>query len=467
MAQITSSGIGSGLDISGLVQQLVAAERQPLETRLNRKAAETQTELSALGSLKSAVESFTNSLSRLEEPGLYTGRTVSGEDSDVFTVTVEDDAVPGRYDVEVETLATRHKIASSAYTDSDTSVGTGQLSFSNSNDSFSIDVESGADSLADIRDAINSAEDNFGVTASIIQASDGAHLVFTSNDPGEDYALSVAATTDVSDTGDLSKLRYDANNPHADMTEKTEAVNSQIRVDGFLQSVSGFEVDNAVQGMTFSLVDAQPGEIFTVEVEEDKGSVRAEIASFVGSYNRLRGTINGLGSYDAETGRAGALQGDSLLRSLSGDLRELLSAVVPDVDDSLDTLAELGITTNPDDGTLELDSDQLTEVMDNQFDKLSALFLGDSGLVQQFSDRLASFTDEDDGILNSREARLESRMDGYEDQQEVIDRRIAVIEARYQQQFLALDTLMGELTSTGDFLSTQLQNLPGVVREDK
>ncbi len=467
MAQITSSGIGSGLDISGLVQQLVAAERQPLETRLNRKVSETQTELSALGTLKSALESFTSSLSRLEAPELYTGRTVSGEDSEVFTVSVDDEAVPGRYDVEVETLATRHKIASSAYTDSDTSVGTGQLSFSNSNDSFSIDVEAGSDSLSDIRDAINSAADNFGVTASIIQSNDGAHLVFTSDDAGLDYALTVTATTDVGDTGDLSKLRYDAGSPHADMTEKTEAVNSQIRVDGFLQSVSGFEIDSAVQGMTFSLIDANPGETYTVEVAEDKGSVRAEIAGFIGSYNRLRGTINGLGSYDADTGQAGALQGDSLLRSLSGDLRELLSVVVPDIDEDLDTLAELGITTNPEDGTLELDSDQLSDVMDNQFDKLSALFLGDSGLVQQFNDRLSSFTDETDGIINNRESRLEDRMDGYEDQQEVINRRIAVIEARYQQQFLALDTLMGELTSTGDFLTTQLQNLPGVVREDK
>ena len=49
---ITAAGIGSGLDIEGLVTQLVAAERAPTENRLNRQDAQLTAELSAFGTLK-------------------------------------------------------------------------------------------------------------------------------------------------------------------------------------------------------------------------------------------------------------------------------------------------------------------------------------------------------------------------------------------------------------------------------
>ena len=55
MASISSSGIGSGLDIAGIVQSLVAAEGQPVESRISQQEARAQAKLSAYGSLKSAL----------------------------------------------------------------------------------------------------------------------------------------------------------------------------------------------------------------------------------------------------------------------------------------------------------------------------------------------------------------------------------------------------------------------------
>ena len=83
---ITSSGVGSGLDIEGLVTQLVAAERSPTENRLVTKAAEYQGQISAFGALKGALSGFQSSLSSLQSLSTYNGRNATVSDSDVLTV---------------------------------------------------------------------------------------------------------------------------------------------------------------------------------------------------------------------------------------------------------------------------------------------------------------------------------------------------------------------------------------------
>ena len=197
MASLTASGIGSGLDINSIVSQLVAAERSPVETRLNSKESLIQARLSAFGSLKSALTNFKASLSTLKNPESFTKRSATVGDPTVFSATTTATAAPGTYSVKVEQLATSHKIASQAYTDSATSVGSGELNFTINGESFSVAVAEGADSLAEIRDAVNSAAGNSGVSASIINDQDGAHLVFSSTKTGVENAINISVTAEL------------------------------------------------------------------------------------------------------------------------------------------------------------------------------------------------------------------------------------------------------------------------------
>ena len=67
MAGISSLGVGSGLDLSGLVANLLAAERAPLENSLNRREAQITSNLSGLGLMKGALSTFKSSLSGLSD----------------------------------------------------------------------------------------------------------------------------------------------------------------------------------------------------------------------------------------------------------------------------------------------------------------------------------------------------------------------------------------------------------------
>ncbi|MBQ0797216.1 flagellar filament capping protein FliD [Zhongshania sp.] len=461
MASLTTSGIGSGLDINSIVSQLVAAERSPVETRLNSKESLIQARLSAFGSLKSALTNFKASLSTLKNAESFTKRSATVGDPTTFSATTTATAAPGTYSVKVEQLATSHKIASQAYTDSATSVGSGELSFTINGESFSVAIAEGADSLAEIRDAVNSAAANSGVSASIINDQDGAHLVFSSTKTGVENAINISVTAGAS--GDLSQLAYDTNlgSQVSSMVEKAEALDSIVIVDGFTKTSADTKIEGMIEGVSLELKKALPGESFSLKVQVDTKSVKSAIEGFVNNYNTLMTTINDLTAYNPESKTAGLLQGDSATRSVANQLRQEMGTIVSGLGTELDSLAEIGITTG-DKNKLVIDTTVFAEVVASDFDKLSGIFSSESGYAVRLDSLIGDLT-ASGGILTNRTDGLTSQVKRINEQREALDARIVGIEARYQAQFSALDSLLGQLNSTGDFLTQQLANLPGTV----
>jgi flagellar hook-associated protein 2 len=460
MATVTASGIGSGLDINSIVSQLVNAERAPQANRLDSKEAIIQARLSAYGSLKSALSSFQTSLSALKNADTFGKRSATSSDATVFSATSTTSAAAGIYSVQVEQLATKHKVASQAYTDSATVVGSGSLSFTQNGESFSVTIASGEDSLSAIRDAVNNAEDNTGITASIVNDQAGAHLVFSSSKSGVENEIKIDVTPD---SGDLSQLAFDPAlvNQVSTMTQKAEALDSIVIVDGFTQTSANQKIEGMIEGVTLDLKAAKPGESFSLEVKLDTDSVKKSIESFVSNYNKLITTLNDLTAFDPEANTAGLLQGDSATRTVATRLRTEIGTIVSGLGVELDSLAEMGITTE-DKGKLKIDSEKLTSVLDTDFANIAGVFSGDNGYATRLDTVIGNLT-AGGGLLDNRTESLKAQVDRIGDQREALNKRIVVIQARYQAQFSALDSLLSQLNSTGAFLNQQLDNLPGAV----
>ena len=186
MASITSSGIGSGLDVNGLVTQLLTLESKPLAA-LNVKETGYQAKLSAYGTLKSAVSTFQSTMKGLSSLARFQGVTASSADGALYTASASSSAAPGSYAVEVQQLAQAHKIASTAFTNVTDAVGSGALTiqfgtFSGgtftanaSKATQTVTIDSAHASLGGVRDAINAAK--VGVTATILNDGTGNRLV--------------------------------------------------------------------------------------------------------------------------------------------------------------------------------------------------------------------------------------------------------------------------------------------------
>ena len=151
--------------------------------------------------------------------------------------------------------------------------------------------------------------------------------------------------------------------------------------------------------------DSDPGQKESLNVTLDKTSVTNAIEDFVEAYNTLRSNLNTLKAYDPDSGVAGKLQGDSTTNRLATQLRQAISNTVGGADADLDTLAEIGITTNAEDGTLEIDSDMLDGLVDGRFDDFVLLFAGDTGMASRL-DALAEQYTKFEGTLDTLGAGL-------------------------------------------------------------
>jgi flagellar hook-associated protein 2 len=162
MATISSLGVGTGLDLESIVTGLMDLERQPL-TRLESKQNIISAQISAYGSFKSKLDSFQTAMASLASASSFKVFQANSQDEDLFTATSTSAASAGSYDINVTQIASRDKLASSAYTDYNTTVGEGTLSISVGGESFDVTIDSSNSSLAGIRTAINNASDNTGV----------------------------------------------------------------------------------------------------------------------------------------------------------------------------------------------------------------------------------------------------------------------------------------------------------------
>lgn len=399
MATLSVAGIGSGLDVNSLLEQIVAAERTPTENRLNLKEATLQAELTAFGSIKGAVSSFQSSLGKLKDPAFFNSSDVSVSNTDILTATTSSVASTGNYSVQVNSLAQSHTLASIGFDSFDDVIGNGTLTFNfgttdydpgtdyqTGDDSYngftvnserssqSIVIDNTNNTMAGIRDAINVAD--IGVHATIVDDGSGYRLLLTSESQGADNSLQVtvneggAAGDNIDMTG-LSVLAFNANATNAEQTQ--QAQDASLSVNGLLIRRESNTVTGAIHGVTLNLLDAQPGQTVQVSVSSNNiDEAKTNISAFVDAFNELANTMKDLTAYDPETGQGGVLTGDSTARNIMQQIRRELNSLVNN-GGQYNSLSAIGITTNRD-GTLSLNAGKLETALNDDFDAVSQLF---------------------------------------------------------------------------------------------
>jgi flagellar hook-associated protein 2 len=445
MATISSTGIGSGLDIDSLVSKLVAAERSAGQSRIDTKKTKLTEQFSAMATLMGGMSAFQASLNSLVSAGSFTSRKVSVSNEAAFIAKAAASAAPGSYDVQVEQLAKSSQLGSEAFASGSTPVGTGTLTIAVGDSSFSIEVGEGGNSLANIRDAINLSATNRGVQASLLTDVEGTHLVLTSTKTGEDYSLTVTAS---GGNGGLEQLE--------DMEVRSEAQDAIVFVSGYEIHSSSNTVSNAIEGVTLTLkAPTEEDSTVLLGVERDDAAIQDAAKKFVDAYNSLAGTIKNLSKYDVATEAAGALLGDAMLRNIDSQIRKLVSTPVAGVNGNYTTLASLGITTQGD-GKLKLDSVRFNAALQANPGAVSDIFTSSNGVAVKLADLMGQKTAVG-GEVTARSSNITDSLVDLKDQQDVLNARMKVVEQRYYKQFNALDTLLAGMNTTATALDSWLK----------
>lgn len=395
---ITSLGAGSGIDIDALVTKLVAAEREPVQTRLDRREAEFQAQLSALGSFKSSLANFRTAVTGLTAPAAFQGTGAQSSDPKVVAATARTGAVLGDHLVEVTRLATAHSLAAAPMASTTEPIGvggngTGTLTFRFGTTSYDPDtgiyggftpnpaaatgtvvIDASNNSLAGIRDAVNRAD--IGVRASIVKDAGGHRLVFAATATGVANGLEISVDEtggDGTDDQGLSRLAFNAG--AVNLAQTRAAADAALSIDGLAISTASNRLQGVIDGLDIELTGTGAA---SLSVTVDRGAATKAVDDFVRAYNGLVDTIRTLTAVDPATGRGSVLTGDATLRSAAGQLHALTLGAVPGIGGAYRALADIGIGTDPATGKLVKDEARFNRALDQDYAGMGALF-GDAG----------------------------------------------------------------------------------------
>ncbi|MCW8902040.1 MAG: flagellar filament capping protein FliD, partial [Gammaproteobacteria bacterium] len=397
MPTITSTNSGSGLDVRNLVDQLVAAERDPVSSRLDKKEINIQQGLTAIGSFKGALLDFQSSLTPLRNADAFKSIKAISSNEEKFTVSAEDNAITGSYDIEISQLAQSQKLKSQAFESEFDVIGSGTLSIefgeinmpTNSFDingkipTQHIDIDESNGSLRGIQQAINEA--NVGVRASIINDGSGYRLIINSEKSGTENSLRISVSDNDANNNDLAGLSLLAYNPveltdaqgnvaaGKNLEEVAQAKNALFSIDGVSVSSAANEIKDTVPGLTLNLKKLTEGEFESFKIEKETAGIKQSIESFVGSYNELMSTVSILTGVDAETGQAGPLSGDSSIRGMTDQIRRRLSTSFNGINENLTSLSSIGIDSSLD-GLLSVNELKLNSALEHHADEIAHLF---------------------------------------------------------------------------------------------
>ncbi|MCX8956299.1 flagellar filament capping protein FliD [Erwinia psidii] len=458
MTTISTLGIGSGLDLSTILDNLETAEKATL-TPISTQQTSYTAKLSAYGTLKSALTTFQTANTTLNNADLFSSTKATSTTSAVSATTTSG-AVAGKYSISVSQLATAQTLTSGVQTTNSTAIASSDstitLQKADGSAAVNISVTAANSSLTGIRDAINKAD--AGVTASIIKTGDGSYrLSLSSDDTGSDNAMTVAVS---GDSTLQSFLAYDGTSS-SNMTESVTAQNAKLTVNNVAIENSSNTISDALEGITLNLSDVTSGNQ-SLTITKDTSGASSAITNWVNAYNDLQDQFSNLTKYtavdvgsDAQDTSNGALVGDSTLRTIQSQLKSLLTNAAST--STYKSLSQIGITSNPSTGELSVDSTTLDSALSSNADGVKAMIIGDgktTGISTTIASSLTGWLSST-GILQAATDGVSKTLNNLTDQYNTQSTRIDAMVARYKTQFTALDVLMSKLNSTSSYLTTQ------------
>ena len=458
MASISSLGIGSGLKLADILDSLTTAEKAQL-TPISKQQSSYTAKLSAYGTLKSSLEAFQTANTALNKADLFTATSTSSSTT-AFSATTTGSAIAGKYTISVSQLAQAQTLTTkNAQPDSKTAIATAdsKITFTagNGKDPVTVDISAANSSLTGIRDAINKAD--AGVTASIINVGNGQYrLSITSTETGADNAVSISVS---GDSALQSFMGYNGTSTDASngMTESVTAQNAKLKVNNV-------DIENSSNTISDALNDVTTGNQ-TLTIAKDTSKAETAMKAWVDAYNTLQDSFASLTKYtavdpgkDEQDTSNGALLGDTTLRTIQTQLKTMLGNTVGGT--AYKTLSQVGITSDPSTGKLELDSDKLKKALTDNPSAVKDLVVGDgktTGITTTMATHLTDWLSSK-GIIQAAKDGVSKTLNKLTDQYNAVSERIDARVAQYKAQFTQLDVLMTSLNNTSSYLTQQFEN---------
>lgn len=442
MSSIASTlGVGSGIDVTQLANDLADASRQPKIDRLNKRQSAVKAQISALAQARSDLESFTDTLGKVITEGSLKSQPTVSNDA-VLGAAANDQAQAGAIaaDIEVTQLARAQTLVSGNFGSAAATVGQGDLTLTVGGVDHVITIDAEHDSLNGVASAINAA--NTGVTASV-QTEDGAYRLVLKGKTGAGNAFALSGLDPFTHPSGTSG-----------MTLAQSAQNATLKVDGVTYQRSSNSVSDIITGLTLTLKKAVPGETVSLTATRPTDAIKSTMSDFVSVFNDMKSNIKS----------ARTSTNSRSLFELERKLNAVLSKALTSATSGPRSMADLGVTTNRD-GSVTLDSKKLDAALKNYPDAVEAIFAPlrdathteatDPGIGGAMAALKTSETATGGGLA-SLKLRLEREQKYIDSDRTRIEEREAAYKARLLRNFTAMDSRVSNLRATQSYLQQQI-----------
>jgi flagellar hook-associated protein 2 len=486
MATISSAGIGSGLDVAGIVSQLMALERRPLE-QLGTVTKRYETQLSAFGKLQSAMTTLRDAARKLTDAPTWTPTTVASSNAAVVSASSNGSGPAGSYSISVGRLAAAQTLVSgTAFASAASPVGSGSLvielgswvddpndpdparfSAKGGSTPVTVTIAPGSDSLTAVRDAINAS--GAGVTASIVNDANGARLALRSTATGETNGFRIglddgAGGSTPGDGTGLSRLSYpppavSAELQATQMQWKLAAANATAVINGVDISSETNTLEDVLDGLTVTLSQVTTAPV-SVNVARDNVAMKKSVTDFATAYNDLQKLLREQTRFNETNKTAGALQGDRSAVGLMSTLRNLVGSSSA-ASTAFTRLADIGLEPQSD-GSLKVNDSKLDAAL-GRLSELKAFFSANAEgtAADGFGVMLRDFGNsalDSEGVLTTRQEGLKERISRNGESATRLEDRLALVEKRLRDQYTRLDTNMARLKQLEGYVGQQIAN---------
>jgi flagellar hook-associated protein 2 len=472
---IISGSTQSSTDVNTLVTALVNAKVAGKTAALTGRATRDNNQLTAIGTLKSVLSLLQSALTPLTNGSAFNTFTASASGKGL-TASAGKGVAAGSYAVDVKNIAASQSITSGAFT-SKAALGAGSLTLSVGGKSTTVNIESGKSTLADIAAAINSASGNPGVSATVVNGVDGAHLMLHSTSTGLANGINIQVKSDSADLNKLSvKSSVSTTTPATTQVDDSGNWKQSVAGEDAHLSISGMEIESAsntvtsaIDGLTLNLSADAVDNPQTLTIAQDVTDQKTAISAFVTAYNNFVTSVASFAGFDSTKkagSQGGVLLGDSTVNAIRNTLAGAISGGLKQ-GSGMANLAAIGITLQKD-GTLKTDDVKLTNALTTDPTGVAALFNLKTGMAASMNTSLTSFL-KTGGMLDAHSNALTADLKSISSQQAQLTDYTDKLTKGYNAQFTALNTLMTQMSQNGDYLTALFggKNSAGALANNK
>ena len=447
---VQALGAGAGFDTKKIVEALVNAERAPAEARIQSKIAESDSKISGLGQAVSILNVVKDAALRLNDAKDFKTFAVSNSQTSAFSASSTTSARAGSNNITVSQIAQEQRSVSNGFASETAAFSDNSITLSlsvGSTSATTTDITVADASLQGAVSAINAAD--LGVTAEIVDTGiDGdRYRIQLIGETGADQAFSL--------TSDDDSISF---------SSVQSATDAQLNVNGIEFTRSSNVIDDVLTGVSLTLNTVTDGAA-NLNISQDNAQARANIVDFVTIYNEAQRQLKDL----ANSSNDGALAGDSIFRSLTSSLRNIILGSSSSGSGDISSLSDMGISVARS-GELAVDDTKLDDVLANNYADVIQMFSANTddqatsstdvaGLAGDINKLISEATDSD-SYLVTQQATLTTA--NSERQEELADlaERMERVEERYNRQFLAMQQIIDQMNTTRESMENSFANLP-------